>query len=87
MMFRINTAETLSAARRSRASADLDHAASQHIKEPNADREQGSARPSGYGVRRSRRKSKVRLPSVADVRTIFPIQETKISAPSALSWK
>ena len=35
MMFRINTAETLSAARRSRASADLDHAASQHIKEPN----------------------------------------------------
>ena len=37
MMFRINTAETLSAARRSKAStsADLDHAASQHIKEPN----------------------------------------------------
>ena len=35
MMFRKNTAETLSAARRSRASADLDHAASQHIKEPN----------------------------------------------------
>ena len=36
MVFRINTAETLSAARRSRAStsADLDHAASQHIKEP-----------------------------------------------------
>ena len=37
MMFRINTAETLSAAQRSKAStfADLDHAASQHIKEPN----------------------------------------------------
>ena len=37
MVFRINTAETLSATRRSRAStsADLDHAASQHIKEPN----------------------------------------------------
>ena len=37
MVFRINTAETLSATRCSRAStsADLDHAASQHIKEPN----------------------------------------------------